>query len=169
MEGFLEQTLECFSIFTSTNKKRFPYAVACCLCPSKPLLVLTQPFISLPGKYKSGSGSLPKIWSSWFVENLSGTVAFLSNGFSYFPGMYFAAFVLAFVPAPSSVMLSQPVQLLKLSDRPFLSLKTRTTPLFELFKQTKCLRWSCCFVQRHADFLCLWLLIPKVKGFPPQE
>jgi hypothetical protein len=38
--------------------------------------------------------------------------------------MFFAAFVLSFVPAPSSVMLSQPAQLLKLSDRPFLPLKT---------------------------------------------
>jgi hypothetical protein len=106
------------------NKQRFPYAVACCLYPINPLLVFTHPFIPFLMKYNSGSHSLPKVWSSWFVENLSRTVAFLSNGFSYFTGKFVAAFVLAFVPAPSSVMLSQPVLLLKLSDRPFLPLKT---------------------------------------------
>ena len=133
-----------------------------------PLLVSTHPCISLHRKYNSVRHSLPKIWSSWFVGHLSRTVAFFSNGFSYFPGKFFAAFLLAFVPAPSSVMLSQPTPILKLSDRPlsaneylFLSY---TTP-FELCKHTKYLRWSRCFVQRHSDFHCMWLLIPECQRF----
>ena len=127
-------------------------AVSLCSCMQSvsqqwsvyPLVVFTHPFISRLMKYNSGRHSLPKIWSSWFVE----TCHEQWPSYPMISATFLECFSLLlcwhlYLP-PSSVMLSQP---LKLSDRPFLTLKTSsfhlTPPHFlKLSKKTKCLRWN---------------------------